>query len=509
MNNNIVKYIFYLFRFLFFIIFLIMYYYGYILNLQIIRIICIVIFLWLYIYFKKIILLAEKEQYNQNKIVFENIFEILSNKNEILLLYKKKLIKLILFYRLINPVFWLFELFNIELKIYNFFLWLNYKFINYYWIRNLIYIILFNFIINPILMIYFLFYKLLNRWQNIKSLWELLFKRIEGLIFYLLLFQDFYLFFFYFYKNYIFYFILLFYLTLVFLTFFEKNINKLIKDFNLNIKNIFISRKESTILYKRIRLLLKLYRDVLKSNFNGIKIFKKFFLIDLFEIEKKDLFYEINIDLNKDFLTRIVDNKPSFNIYINLYFRVHGNYIFSLKYAYFNFLYFSDWFNQLDEEEKLEVNKQITKDKVLENYNIIKEEYKFFLFFIWEIENYIGQDVWKFFFINTEDNLNLLEIDKKKYDVYDYNKFTIDTNNSRFITIKEQFERAEYFFNINKLNIKFKEAGNLMKVFFNRICKNSNEVEFLIYKKYGNEYNNEMLSMIKEFRKEWEKTREE
>jgi len=93
---------------------------------------------------------------------------------------------LILLNILKNPV--IFLLYNIDIKLFNFFYKFNKKNNKIsYWL----FIIISNIYINPIKLVLGYFYNLIEKWKNLNFI-DLLFKRLEGLILSILIFTDIY-----------------------------------------------------------------------------------------------------------------------------------------------------------------------------------------------------------------------------------------------------------------------------------------------------------------------------
>ena len=401
---------------------------------------------------------------------------------------KKKLIKYIEIMLkisiIINPV--LYSIIWMEKKLIYFFRWINYYWFNYMWINKVIYFIIMKMIIKPILLIYYYFYKLLGRWKEMTFV-ELIFRKAEGLIISIVIMSDIY-------KSVINYLgyekiIIISYIIIIIMCVLEDVIFKyLIKDFRMFINYIIKLKNKNTIIFDikgKILKILKEKYNILEDNEKEVSKLNNYYLDSAGKEIFKDLslygWFFLSIDDKKQIFKEI-KYQPSFVIYCLLYDIFFKN---SDLFFYYNIL-----INLKDETEK---------EIILNIINEYKELWKKILFEIWEIEDYLGIDSYKY--IKYVDDYYRLDQDIEEYKYYEEENFKVENKveKEKYKDLKENFDYySVLLWQINRIKDKYMNIGEKIKE------KNNINNIFAEDEEFNKFMKEELENWLKNCRKEWE-----
>ena len=341
-------YIIYLLEFTYIFLFIILYYNNIITNERFYSFILIISIILIY---TRII---RYFQYNEK-------LKLVNNKN----IYKWLIISK---YKNIILYFIVF----IELQLYNIILYLNSILKQY--IVFVLYLLIMNLFIKPIKLLLYFYYKVIIRWSQL-SILELLFKRIEGLIFSLLIFSNFYMLISNIIKGYeliLLYFILIIINSVIeynngIIIFWKIKIiinceynNLLLYRFKVSIINICILKfVENNSIKINAKFKNFIFYWFIENNFNSLIDYCKFEVINYWKYMKLEF-----------------KNQPSLVLYYCLYKLYDSNLFFN---------------NLLDNKFYLEKHKDIRIIELIKYlYQFDELKVKLLIFLLWDIEAYYG-----------------------------------------------------------------------------------------------------------------------
>ena len=450
-------------KFIYIVLFILLYNYNYITNDRLY--LFLFILLLILIFTRLIRLLKSDKQYNFiNKNNLDKLFAISKYKNILLYLIS-----------------------YIELKLYDLFRYLN-SILNS-WIVVILYFILMHIFIKPIKLLFYFYYKVIIRWSSVTVL-ELLFKRIEGLIFSVLIFSNLYTFILNLIWGYEF--ILLYLILIISNLIIEYNhgnikIWKIKFNINIDYNNLLRLRYQVSII--NILILKYLEKNHLKVNKNYKNLINYWYieknfesLIDFYKLEIINYWKLIKLE-NK--------NKPSLLLYNWLHKLYNSNLLFS---------------NLLENKYYLEKNLD-TKVRALIKfmYEWDKLKVKFIIFLLWDIEEYygitdikhyksdLGMDLADLYITNVFNDLSYVKKLQIKKNSNDYTFYDLNSN-------FQFFYKLHIFLNDNKLYQKYIGIiENDLNIPYDRTIDCYNNVGIL--------YEDELLGWISDYinnsRREW------
>ena len=348
------KYIFYLIKILYFLFFIMLYYNNYITNDRIYSFLLILILILIY---TRIIRYVKKNE-TQN---FVNKFNIE---------------KYLIFSKYKNIVLYLISFF--EINLYNSIIWLNNVLYLYFkqYISLILYKIITQLLIKPIKLLFYFYYKVIVRWSSM-SIIELLFRRIEGLIFSVLIFSNLYMFI----LNQITGFEFLFlYIILIILNLIIEYYNGEIKifkiKFNINYDYNSLLRLRYQVSIINILILKCLEKEKIKVNKRFINLIHNWFIEDSFVSSIN--YFQFEVVNNWSLMKLDLKNKPTLVLYYWLHKIYDSNLLFS---------------NLLDNKYYLLKHKNLRILELIKSlYKCDELKVKLLIYLLWDIEEYYGID---------------------------------------------------------------------------------------------------------------------
>lgn len=331
-----------------------------------------------------------------------------------------------------NPI--IFILYYIDFMLFNFFNKLNYKLLNYKFFSFFLIFTINNLLINPIKLIIEMFYNWINKLKNLSFL-DLLFKRIEGLIFSILIFTDIN-------KKIVgflmhlgyFYIFIYTYIFLIFLCILIQLIKY--KKYTFNTLILIELNKKVTILGNIIRNLIMLAHELHGKKYNWNMRYRYFF--SLFEMPNSLLFEwekrKITIVSNVYLMSNEILYEPNLYLYRLLFQSLHNPGCNIMHWKYY--------------KNKKSLNKYTMEEEKIINdmYDFDLQRIKFLLFLIWDFEYSAGLIDANNVFIDNIGGMYVLKFNCTVYDL-----LMIRKNKGIFLKKNEEYN---ILFNIED-NINF------------------------------------------------------
>jgi hypothetical protein len=482
------------------VIFLIMFYFDWIL-LERIKVFFIVLFvIWSYIIglnYIRIYLYNWKER--EMKVLNGlKVKEEIKDK-KIIRKYKKLVKYLVIFSKIKNS--WMKNLINFEIKVFFIFRWMNYKLIKYRGLRLIIIVMIRNFVLAPITLILTLYYRTLYGIKQ-RTIRELIFRRVEGLILSILIFTNI--------VNYVEYYvrgkeIIIIYSMLVIVNFIlvilykyviKTRYEEIVYYFYMtNYWNILNLKKDFLVIEVFLIYLIEILdkmEEKRKEEILGENIILNYFYASVinFSLFRIDIEFKlrmvVGLHKNIDYVLSEIKYKPSLNFYLELCIK------------FMSFCVFSNFDKVVWGLIKYKDHKEIS-EKLLRYYEREELFNKYYIYKIWDIERYF--EIKENNFIITEE----LILDLLYFGAECLKIMNIEGAEGKFLDIEANLS---YFTSI------LEEGYYFIKEDYKKFEKLSEELEIdsIIY--YGETEKIEMtrkelIKMMERWRKEWEKEWEE
>lgn len=346
------RYIVYFIKILYILFFIMLYYNNYITND---RIYSFLLILCLILCYTRILRYVKKNE-TQN---FVNKYNI--EKYLIFSKYKNIILYLVAFF---------------EINLYNSILWLNNVLYSKQYIVFILYKLITQLLIKPIKLLFYFYYKIIIRWSSI-SILELMFRRIEGLIFSVLIFSNLYLFILNQIKGFefLFLYIILIILNLI-IEYYNGEIKILKKKFNINydFNSLLWLRYQVSIL--NILILKCIKKENIKVNKRFINLIHYWFIEDDFAGSINS--FKLEAVHNWNLIKLDFKNQPTLVLYNWLHKIYETNLLFS---------------NLLDNKYYISRHKDLKMLKLIKSiYQCDEIKIKLLIYLLWDIEDYYGVD---------------------------------------------------------------------------------------------------------------------